>query len=297
MPTTTSQQTLHVPMSFIKLRIPKHKRRSWSSIPDVPNFSDGFKHKENQSQEENGGCHEASCTSRKKRGRLSIQHNFYSQKIIARIESLRFEADELHEEGKLFEAESKYCSAIDLSGLWMERTLMSSIHFNLAVCMIKGKRYDNAVIQAEMAIKLEPSFSNAYYLLGHALSLTGNMPRAIRTFKMMIKLKPNIRIAIPNSGQLFGPSGNPKLDPSEVLIIYKRPICDKLPPNWVCRESRSQPGHLFFENLISRETSWIRPPDQQINLSSGKRRKLSTIDLMPNTVLSSIRPEPTIITS
>jgi len=180
------------------------------------------------------------------------------------IERLRAEADRVAQCGRWADAIPIYARAISLSGPWAERTLMASIHFNQAVCLIKQNNFEEAIPHAEEATKHEPSFANAHFALGYALCLAGrDMAKAMRSFRIMTKLNPHIRIRLPNGGQLFGPKGRPTLAPWDVLTIITRPALSsaELPPNWVCRESRSQPGKVFYENVVARTTSWNHPLD------------------------------------
>jgi len=183
---------------------------------------------------------------------------------LADIERLRAKADCMAQCGQWADAIPIYLRAISLSGPWAERTLMASIHFNQAVCLIKQGNFEEAISHAEESTKHEPSFANAHFALGYALCLAGrDMAKAMRSFRIMTKLNPHVRIRLPNGGQLFGPKGRPTLAPCDVLTIFTRPaLSSELPVNWVCRESRSQPGKVFFENILARTTSWNPPQGQ-----------------------------------
>jgi len=183
---------------------------------------------------------------------------------LVEIERLRMEADRMAQHRLWAKASAVYLQAIGLSGSWAERTLMASIHFNLVVCLIRQGKFEEAIPHAEEATKQEPSFTNAHFALGYALCLAGrDIAVAMRSFRMMMQLNPQVRIRLPSDGQLFGPKGRPTLAPSDVLTIFTRPVLpSELPPDWVCRESRSQPGNVFFENIVARKTSWNYPQAQ-----------------------------------
>jgi tetratricopeptide (TPR) repeat protein len=186
------------------------------------------------------------------------------------IESLRIEADILHIDGNLVQAGHKYILAINLSGPWTERSMHASLHFNYAICQIKQERFDEAIIHATEAVKLEPTFAEAHYALGYASGKLGkDLHLSMRSFKQVLKLKRNIRIKLPN-GIMFGQKEHPLLSETDFLIVYRRKSCAhmKVPPHWTTRESRSQPGKIFFENLQTRATTWILPVEKKKNYRS-----------------------------
>lgn len=186
------------------------------------------------------------------------------------IEQLRIEADQLHIDGDLVGAARVYISAINLSGPWTERSMHASLQFNSAVCHIKQERYDEAISHAAQAIKLEPTFAGAHYALGYAIAKGGkNLQLAMRHFKHFLKLKPSARVQLPN-GIMFGSKDNPLYSEADALVVYKRQSCAhlKVPSSWTTRESRSQPGKIFFENLQTRATTWIVPAEKKKSFMS-----------------------------
>jgi len=201
------------------------------------------------------------------------------------IEQLRIKADRLHIGGNLVQAGLVYISAINLSGPWTERSMHASLHFNSAVCHIKQESYDEAISHATQAVKLEPTFVGAHYALGHAIGKGGkNLQLAMRSFKHVLKLRPEVRVQLPN-GILFGSKDHPLYSEGEALIVYQRQSCAhlKVAPGWTTRESRSQPGKIFFENLQTRATTWIVPEEKKRRImslsdalaaSSGSSRKI-----------------------
>jgi tetratricopeptide (TPR) repeat protein len=219
---------------------------------------------------ENHRCKQNVATSgRRDSGRSAkVQQNLPKKKCLAtsqrRIERCRALGDKLQVEGKMVQAEKAYRAAISLSGPWTERTLASSVFFNYAVCLITQERYDEAAAHAENAARLEPTFANAHYALGFATYRGGvDTQLAMRHFTNVMRVNAKVRVTLPN-GDLFGPKGCPTLSPSDMLRIFvrdSRNVCAGLPPNWVARESRSQPGKVFFENIVTRTTTWTKPVD------------------------------------
>ena len=53
------------------------------------------------------------------------------------------------------------------------------------------RQYDEAVIEGEKAITIQPNFPVGYFVLGHALLYRGNSDKAIEMFKKAIRLMPN----------------------------------------------------------------------------------------------------------
>lgn len=189
---------------------------------------------------------------------------------LADIERLRAEGDRMAQRRLFAEAEAVYLRALGLCEPSTERTLVASIHFNRAVCLIAQGRFDEAIPHAEGATMQEPSFAHAHFALGYALCRAGrDTARAMRSFRTVVQLEPQVRIRLPSDGRLFGPPGRPTLAPSDVLTIFKRPaLPSDLPPHWVCRESRSQRGKVFFEDIVARKTSWVHP-DVQLQDQQG----------------------------
>jgi len=218
------------------------------------------KQKENKRQQhaissENTGTSEQ---GNPKKSRISLP-------LSLQIEQLRIEADRLHVEGTLEQAESTYVSAINLSGPWTERSMHASLHFNYAVCQIKRERYESAIEHASEACKLEPTFPGAHFALGYALAKGGkDLQLSMRSFKQVLTLKPKIRLTLPD-GSTFGCKDHPLLSNADFLFVYRRKSCAhlKIPPNWITRESRSQPGKIFFENLHTRATTWLLPEEKK----------------------------------
>merc|ERR1712150_314366 len=90
-----------------------------------------------------------------------------------------------------------------------------------------------------------------------------NRQFAMQCFASMMRAaSARVRITLP-SGELFGPKGCPVLSSSDLLIVFTRESSadqiHSLPPNWVRRDSRSQPGKVFFENTRDRRTTWKIP--------------------------------------
>lgn len=221
------------------------------------------KHKENKRQQHttmpaNGITNGESKGPSSKKSRVSLP-------LPLQIENLRIEADILHIDGNLAQAGHKYTLAINLSGPWTERSMHASLHFNYAICQIKQEQFDEAITHATEAVKLEPTFAEAHYALGYASGKLGrDLHLSMKSFKQVLKLKPKIRIKLPN-GIMFGPKEHPLLSETEFLVVYQRKSCAhlKVPPHWTTRESRSQPGKIFFENLQTRATTWILPIEKK----------------------------------
>jgi len=234
--------------------------------------SSGGRQKENKRQQhaissETIGTSERSCPSQgnPKKSRISLP-------LPLQIEQLRIEADRLHVEGQLEQAESTYVSAINLSGPWTERSMHASLHFNYAVCQIKRERYESAIEHASEACKLEPTFPGAHFALGYALAKGGkDIQLSMRSFKQVLNLKPRVRLTLPD-GSTFGCKEHPLLSNPDFLFVYRRKSCAhlKIPPNWTTRESRSQPGKIFFENLQTRATTWLVPEEKKKNFTTLK---------------------------
>ena len=96
-----------------------------------------------------------------------------------------------------------------------------------------------------------------------------------RSFKEVLKLKPNIRIRLPETrsvgkengsteiseGSWFG-SGDKLYVPAEDFLQPSLAVSSgtpSLPHGWVARESRSKPGKFFYENTTTGKATWKKP--------------------------------------
>jgi tetratricopeptide (TPR) repeat protein len=64
------------------------------------------------------------------------------------------------------------------------------VWINLGVCYLETQRPDLAVEAFERATKADPDQSNAYYLLGTAMGVSGDLDKALELYKKAVEIEP-----------------------------------------------------------------------------------------------------------
>ncbi len=78
---------------------------------------------------------------------------------------------------------------------------------NLGVALIKQRQLDEAITRLQEAIRLAPTYAEAYNNLGTALALQGRLDDAIATLQQCLRLKPDYAKAHNDLGAAFGRQG------------------------------------------------------------------------------------------
>lgn len=74
--------------------------------------------------------------------------------------------------------------------------LLARLHYNRAVELSGKGQYDRAITDCDIAIGLNPKFSDAYYVRGNSWSSKGDAERAIADFDSALRLDPKHKSAL-----------------------------------------------------------------------------------------------------
>ena len=77
------------------------------------------------------------------------------------------------------------------------------LHNIYAVILFQLKKYDNAIIEWQKAIKLKPDYYFGYNNLGNAFLLKNDIDQALQSYENAIKIKPDYYEAIYNKANIF----------------------------------------------------------------------------------------------
>ncbi|MGC8676178.1 MAG: AAA family ATPase [Candidatus Micrarchaeia archaeon] len=110
-------------------------------------------------------------------------------------------AGQLFEENKFEEAIDLYSQAIKLDPVY------SSAYFNRALSYALINRYDNAKLDAEKVMELEPDSYDAPYVMGLVEEYDGNYDKAREWFEKALKINPDYQPAKARLQQILGKTG------------------------------------------------------------------------------------------
>jgi len=99
-------------------------------------------------------------------------------------------ANALKDEGNAFLSERKYSSAAQKYTDAIELMPTAVFYSNRAMAMIKLESYGSAILDANEAISLDPSYIKGYYRRGSANFALGKVKEARKDFRAVCKLKP-----------------------------------------------------------------------------------------------------------
>ncbi len=91
-------------------------------------------------------------------------------------------------------------------------------HLNLAIVLIQGKHYNQAIHHLKRALELKPQYSKAYYQLGQAYDKTKRKALAQQMYRRAHELDPHYFEVLPALAGLLRDENNFK----EALIYYRR---------------------------------------------------------------------------
>jgi tetratricopeptide (TPR) repeat protein len=94
----------------------------------------------------------------------------------------------------------------------------SLAHYNLGVALMGMERPDDAVIEYNRAIKIDPNYANAYYALGMIYQAKGDQQDAVASYEKYVKLDPDgpyiqaAKESLDKLKQALGPGVAPQME-------------------------------------------------------------------------------------
>jgi len=91
-------------------------------------------------------------------------------------------------------------------------------HYNLGVSLMGQDRPDDAILEYNRTIKIDPKYSNAYYALGMIYQAKGDQQDAVTAYEKYLQLDPNGAYVQPTKDSLeklkqaLGPSAAPTVE-------------------------------------------------------------------------------------
>lgn len=114
-------------------------------------------------------------------------------------------------EASCIEAIKEASSAAVLDKAASEQTIKEADAIYLdAVKLIKGEKYQEAVVKLKEVLKILPNFAEGYMAYGMVLDKMGNEKEAITQFKMSVAIKPGLAPAWINLASVHQKVGNLK---------------------------------------------------------------------------------------
>ncbi|KAF1795261.1 Metallo-dependent phosphatase-like [Phytophthora cactorum] len=113
----------------------------------------------------------------------------------AASDETRARADALKVQGNEALAHFKFSQAVDLYTKAIELVPTAIFYANRAAAHVKSESYGLAIEDASAAIELEPSYIKAYYRRGSAELALGHHKKAIKDFRLVVRMKPQDRDA------------------------------------------------------------------------------------------------------
>ncbi|CAK0823909.1 unnamed protein product, partial [Prorocentrum cordatum] len=83
----------------------------------------------------------------------------------------------------------------------------ADVFFNLGVMYAEVQKWDRALVQYELATRLDPKHTTAHNNLGVIHRRQGNMEAAIHCFETALKVDPGMNLASKNLGAVYGAVG------------------------------------------------------------------------------------------
>ncbi|MCT0205097.1 tetratricopeptide repeat-containing glycosyltransferase family protein [Synechococcus sp. CS-602] len=134
--------------------------------------------------------------------KLRTSKNGFLQSITRQEAFLIQQAFQLHQAGKLQEAEEKYLSLIN------SQTKNILVYVNLSSIYGRTKRHDEAIKIANLAITLNPSDTMALSNLGQALASTGKSEDAILVYRKALAIRHELPMVHCNLGNALTQIGD-----------------------------------------------------------------------------------------
>ncbi|KAG7383825.1 Serine/threonine-protein phosphatase 5 [Phytophthora boehmeriae] len=110
-------------------------------------------------------------------------------------EETRARADELKVQGNEALAHFKFTTAVEFYTRAIELAPTAIFYANRAAAHVKSESYGLAIDDASAAIELEPSYIKAYYRRGSAQLALGHHKKAVKDFRLVVRMKPQDRDA------------------------------------------------------------------------------------------------------
>ncbi len=164
----------------------------------------------------------------------------------------------------------------------------ADIHYTLGNIQKKLKKFNNAIISFENAIKINPNFSEAYNNLGNTKKLIGERNEAIKNYEKAINVKEDNIEALINLSIIFKENKNFK----ELIKIYERILA--LDENNIKTLYNLGSAYLFlgdfnkgryyFERVINKDENHISSFRNYVSITNINKnnqifKKLENIDL------------------
>mmetsp|Transcript_22696 Transcript_22696/g.38393 ORF Transcript_22696/g.38393 Transcript_22696/m.38393 type:complete len:496 (+) Transcript_22696:77-1564(+) len=110
--------------------------------------------------------------------------------LVTEIDEVLAAANALKDEGNTFLMEKKYSSAAQKYSEAIEMRPTAVFYSNRAMAMIKLESYGSAILDANEAISLDPTYIKGYYRRGSANFALGKVKEARKDFRTVCKLRP-----------------------------------------------------------------------------------------------------------
>ncbi|POM79022.1 Serine/threonine-protein phosphatase 5 [Phytophthora palmivora] len=107
----------------------------------------------------------------------------------------RARADAFKTQGNEALAHFKFAAAVDFYTKAIELVPTAIFYANRAAAHVKSESYGLAIDDASAAIDLEPSYIKAYYRRGSAQLALGHHKKAVKDFRLVVRMKPQDRDA------------------------------------------------------------------------------------------------------
>lgn len=110
-------------------------------------------------------------------------------------DATRAQADEYKAQGNVALAHFKFVSAIELYTKAIELVPTAIFYANRAAAHVKSESYGLAIDDASAAIALDSTYVKAYYRRGSAQLALGHHKKAVKDFRLVVRMKPQDRDA------------------------------------------------------------------------------------------------------
>ena len=135
---------------------------------------------------------------RTKRSLLFMAEDFKNpdqSDVFQALENLSPDVKQLASKLKDFCAESSIDKLEPLEAVW-SKISPAQVAYDQGLAYLHGNRYNEAIVEFEKAIGLDPSHKEAYYRLGFAHFQVGNLGEAKRTVEVALRIAPHYQPAL-----------------------------------------------------------------------------------------------------